>query len=86
MAVLVVLSDPRPLEAVRTVLRRVCYLTDPAVYLTHQVLPLPWQNVFALGWSGVHGRIDKQEHAGRLMPGERDILLLGYDHALASAT
>ena len=29
MAVLVVLSDPRPLEAVRTVLRRVCYLLIP---------------------------------------------------------
>jgi hypothetical protein len=29
MAVLVVLSDPCPLEAVRTVLRRVCYLTVP---------------------------------------------------------
>jgi O-antigen ligase len=29
MAVLVVLSDPRPLEAVRTVLRRVCYLLVP---------------------------------------------------------
>jgi exopolysaccharide production protein ExoQ len=29
MVVLVVLSDPRPLEAVRTVLRRVCYLLVP---------------------------------------------------------
>lgn len=29
MVVLVVLSDPRPLEAVRTVLRRVCYLVVP---------------------------------------------------------
>jgi exopolysaccharide production protein ExoQ len=29
MAVLVVLSDPRPLEAVRTVLRRLCYLLIP---------------------------------------------------------
>jgi exopolysaccharide production protein ExoQ len=29
MAVLVVLSDPRPLDAVRTVLRRVCYLLVP---------------------------------------------------------
>ena len=29
MAVLVVLSDPRPVEAVRTVLRRVCYLVIP---------------------------------------------------------
>jgi exopolysaccharide production protein ExoQ len=29
MAVLVVASDPRPLEAVRTVLRRVCYLAIP---------------------------------------------------------
>src|SRR5215469_709815 len=29
MVVLVVLSDPRPLEAVRTVLRRLCYLVVP---------------------------------------------------------
>lgn len=39
MAVLVVLSDPRPLEAIRTVLRRVCYLLIPLSILLVKYYP-----------------------------------------------
>ena len=39
MAVLVVLSDPRPLEAMRTVLRRVCYLLIPLSILLVKYYP-----------------------------------------------
>ena len=39
MAVLGVLSDPRPLEAVRTVLRRVCYLLIPLSILLIKYYP-----------------------------------------------
>ena len=39
MAVLVVLSDPRPVEAVRTVLRRVCYLLVPLSILLIKYYP-----------------------------------------------
>lgn len=39
MAVLVVLSDPRPLEALRTVLRRVCYLLIPLSILLVKYYP-----------------------------------------------
>ena len=39
MAVLVVVSDPRPLEAVRTVLRRVCYLLIPLSVLLVKYYP-----------------------------------------------
>ena len=39
MAVLVVLSDPRPLEAMRTVLRRLCYLLVPLSILFVKYYP-----------------------------------------------
>ena len=39
MAVLVVLSDPRPLEAIRTVLRRLCYLLIPLSILFVKYYP-----------------------------------------------
>jgi exopolysaccharide production protein ExoQ len=39
MTVLVVLSDPRPLEAVRTVLRRLCYLLVPLSVLLVKYYP-----------------------------------------------
>jgi hypothetical protein len=39
MAVLVVLSDPRPLEAMRTVLRRLCYLLIPLSIVFVKYLP-----------------------------------------------
>src|SRR5690349_20328304 len=57
---------------------------DPALHLTGQVLSSPREVVLRLGRSGVHRRIDKQEHAGRRMPGERNVFLLGYENTLAS--
>ncbi len=39
LAVLVVLSDPRPLEAVRTLLRRLCYLLIPLSILLVKYYP-----------------------------------------------
>ena len=49
MAVLVVLSDPRPLEAVRTVLRRVCYLLVPLSILLIKYYPYLGKSFSAWG-------------------------------------
>jgi O-antigen ligase len=56
MVVLVVLSDPRPLEAVRTVLRRVCYLVVPLSIVLIKYFPALGKTFSAWGgqeYSGV---------------------------------
>jgi O-antigen ligase len=55
MAILVVLSDPRPVEAVRTVLRRVCYLLVPL-----SILLIKYYPQLGKTWSPWGG----QEHIG----------------------
>lgn len=50
LAVLVVLSDPRPLEAVRTVVRRVCYLLIPLSIVLIKYFP-SWGRGYSL-WTG----------------------------------
>lgn len=51
LAILVVLSDPRPLEAIRTLLRRLCYLTIPLSVVLIKYFPYlakhydPWTGV-----------------------------------------
>jgi O-antigen ligase len=50
LVILVVLSDPRPLEAVRTVLRRLCYLLVPLSILLIKYFPVLGKQYEA--WSG----------------------------------
>jgi O-antigen ligase len=55
MAVLVVLSDPRPLEAVRTVLRRVCYLLIPLSVVLIKYYPYLGKHYSAWGGEEYQG-------------------------------
>ena len=84
LVILVVLSDPRPLEAVRVVLRRLSYLLVPLSILLIKYYSAYREALLILdGRSRVRGSCDKQEHARSCVPDQRPLFLLGYCDALA---
>ena len=81
--ILVVLSDPRPLEAVRTLLRRLSYLLIPLSIVLIKYYP-EISRQYDL-WTGTCLGVrshDEQEHARRRVPDQRALLFLGYGDAL----
>ncbi len=66
MAVLVVLSDPRPLEAVRTVLRRVCYLLVPLSIVLIKYYPTLGKNYSVWGGQEYTGVATSKNMLGAL--------------------
>ena len=83
LVILVVLSDPCPLEAVRTVLRRLCYVLIPLSIVLIKYFS-NWGRQYEI-WSGsrpIRGSGNQQEHAGCALPGQRNLFFLGHGHAL----
>ena len=81
--ILVVLSDPCPLEAVRTVLRRLSYLLIPLCILLDKYYPNLSRHIRSLvRRRNVRGSHDKQEYAWRHCLAQRTLFFLGYDHAM----
>ena len=82
--ILVVLSDPHPLEASRTLLRRLGYLLIPLSVALIKYFPAlarqydPWT-----GLPRTAERDYEQEHVGHHMPGVRNLLFLGYGGQMA---
>jgi O-antigen ligase len=66
MAVLVVLSDPRPLEAVRTVLRRVCYLIVPLSIVLIKYYPYLGKSYSPWGSEEITGVSTSKNMLGKL--------------------
>ena len=83
LVILVVLSDPRPLEAVRALLRRLCYLLIPlSILLVKYYLPLV--ELLALDRRyRICRSCDEQEHARCRVFDQRAVFFLGYGGALA---
>ena len=66
LVILVVLSDPRPLEAVRALLRRLCYLLIPLSILLIKYYLISGEHYSTLDRRRrVCGSYDEQEHARR---------------------